>query len=111
MMFTIPEVFVDYPNPISVTLSHCIRQATNDKRKAATNITRFSVSTLETYVWSSIFNLAKHGYCNHFICLSVCFMCVQCVYMLHNTWYIIILYHEVFIYFLLGSIINKVIYS
>ena len=56
-----------------------------------------------------IFNLAKQGYCNHFVCLCVCVsVCVSVcprsasIYIPHNTWNIMILYHEVFLYFLLG---------
>ena len=43
------------------------------------------------------------------MCVSVCLCVFPCVhgqpyiYMLHNTWNIMILYHEVFMYFLLGK--------
>ena len=55
-------------------------------------------------------NLAKQGYCNHFVCLSVylfiCFLCVRYATQ-HNTWNItrniMMLYHEAFMYFLLGE--------
>ena len=65
-----------------------------------------------------VINLAKQGYCIQFVCLCVCVSVCVCVcvclcvfpcvhgqpyiYMLHNTWNIMILYHEVFMYFLLG---------
>ena len=43
------------------------------------------------------------------VCVCVCLCVFPCVhgqpyiYMLHNTWNIMILYHEVFMYFLLGK--------
>ena len=66
----------------------------------------------------SLINLAKQGYCNHFVCMSVClsvclsvylficFLCVRYATQL-NTWDItrdsMMLYHETFMYFLLGE--------
>ena len=45
--------------------------------------------------------------CNHFVCLSVCpvylfSVCVH-IYILRNTGDIMMLYHEAFMYFLLGE--------
>ena len=52
------------------------------------------------------FNLAKQGYCNHFVCLFICFLCVRYATQ-HNTWNItrniMMLYHEAFMYFLFGE--------
>ena len=57
-------------------------------------------------IYDCLVNLVKQGYGIQLVCLCVC-LCVRrrwsSVYMLHNTWYIMILYHEVFIYFLVGS--------
>ena len=61
-----------------------------------------------------IVNLAKQGYCNHFVCLFIClsvylFICFLCVRYAtqHNTWNItrnvMMLYHEAFMYFILGE--------
>ena len=62
------------------------------------------------FVAVTVVNLAKQGYCNHFVCLSVClFVCFLCVrsvdiytHAWKNTWHttrnIMMLYHEVLMY-------------
>ena len=67
------------------------------------------ISCLPTYhmysIARDIINLAKQGYCIHFVCVCVCvcvcvsvFPCVQ-VEVIHGTLW----YHDVFMYYLLGS--------
>ena len=74
------------------------------------------------YLGRGLINLAKQGYCNHFVCLLIClsvylficlsvylFICFLCVRYAtqHNTWNVtrnvMMLYHEAFMYFLLGE--------
>ena len=71
-------------------------------------------STMDVPQWcdtGAIINLTKQGYCIQLVCLCVClFLCVRsgpvCTcYTIHG-----ILYHEVFMYFLLGST-QLIIYS
>ena len=61
---------------------------------------RHEVKSIENMLWyqnvrydvkncwskmSNIINLAKQGYCNHFVCLFICFLCVRYATQ-HNTW-------------------------
>ena len=56
--------------------------------------------TIISLILQSKLNLAKQGYCIQLVCLCVCLCVFPCVhgqpyiYMLHNTWNIMILYHE-----------------